>query len=172
MRTTVSRAIPLAIVALMTLAATLTVGPLTFVGLLAPHMARVIGFARAQGQLLAAGCLGATIMVLADWIGRNLFMPFQLSAGMVAAVIGGSTTCGVQDTGLAEYGQVSDAQAPESHRVPLRADHQVRCCSHSRSILEYYSSKTPIFPSATSNRINRKKLEQQHSTSSSLVPVR
>ncbi|MBY5924297.1 MULTISPECIES: Fe(3+)-hydroxamate ABC transporter permease FhuB [unclassified Halomonas] len=87
---TASRAILLGLVVLMTLAATLSVGPLTFIGLLAPHMARQLGFSRARDQLLAAACLGASVMVFADWIGRQLLMPYQLPAGMVAAIIGGA----------------------------------------------------------------------------------
>lgn len=75
--------------ALLTAAATLLVGPLSFVGLMAPHMARLLGFTHARGQLLAAALIGALLMVLADGLGRNLLFPEQLPAGLLAAVLGG-----------------------------------------------------------------------------------
>jgi len=77
------------IAALLTAAATLLVGPLSFVGLMAPHMARVLGFQQARGQLLGAALIGALLMVLADWLGRNLLFPEQLPAGLLAALVGG-----------------------------------------------------------------------------------
>lgn len=76
--------------ALLTAAATLLVGPLSFIGLMAPHLARLLGFNQARTQLLAAGLLGAGVMVAADWLGRNLLFPTQLPAGLLAALIGGA----------------------------------------------------------------------------------
>ncbi|WP_280338107.1 Fe(3+)-hydroxamate ABC transporter permease FhuB [Salinicola acroporae] len=84
-----SRLMLLALVALLTVAATLVIGPLSFVGLMAPHMARLMGFHGARHQLLGAGLLGMLVMVTADWLGRNLFFPYQLPAGLIAALIGG-----------------------------------------------------------------------------------
>lgn len=75
--------------ALLAAAATLVVGPLSFIGLLAPHLARLIGFQRALAQLLAAALIGALVMVAADWLGRNLLFPRQLPAGLLATLIGG-----------------------------------------------------------------------------------
>ncbi len=75
--------------ALLAAAATLVVGPLSFVGLLAPHLARLIGFQRAVGQILAAALIGAVVMIAADWLGRTLLFPRQLPAGLIAALIGG-----------------------------------------------------------------------------------
>ena len=69
--------------------ATLLVGPLSFVGLMAPHMARVLGLQLARAQLLGSGLLGALLMVLADWLGRNLMFPEQIPAGLLAALLGG-----------------------------------------------------------------------------------
>lgn len=76
--------------ALLTAAATLLVGPLSFIGLMAPHLARLLCFNQARTQLLAAGLLGAGVMVAADWLGRNLLFPSQLPAGLLAALIGGA----------------------------------------------------------------------------------
>ncbi|MCW1875057.1 Fe(3+)-hydroxamate ABC transporter permease FhuB [Erwinia sp. INIA-01] len=74
--------------ALLTAAATLLVGPLTFAGLMAPHLARMSGLQRPVGQMLGAALGGAGIMLLADWLGRNLIYPQQLPAGLLATFIG------------------------------------------------------------------------------------
>ncbi|MGC7404050.1 Fe(3+)-hydroxamate ABC transporter permease FhuB [Pandoraea pneumonica] len=68
--------------------ATLVIGPLSFVGLLAPHLARLAGFGKARSQAVAAGVAGALLMVVADWLGRNLMFPQQLPAGVLAMLIG------------------------------------------------------------------------------------
>jgi iron complex transport system permease protein len=68
--------------------ATLNVGPLSFVGLMAPHMARLLGFRRTLPQLLVASALGAVLMVAADWCGRNIIFPYQIPAGLLATFFG------------------------------------------------------------------------------------
>lgn len=78
----------LLLIALLSAAATLVVGPLSFVGLMAPHMARLLGLHRPGRQLAGAVVIGALLMVLADWLGRNLIYPFQIPAGLVATAIG------------------------------------------------------------------------------------
>ncbi|NIE65871.1 Fe(3+)-hydroxamate ABC transporter permease FhuB [Burkholderia sp. Ax-1719] len=78
----------LGLIALLTAAATLIVGPLSFAGLVAPHVARLFGARRASQQLALAAPVGALTMVLADWLGRTLLMPRELPAGLVATLIG------------------------------------------------------------------------------------
>ena len=85
-----ARLVLMGLAALLTAAATLVVGPLSFVGLMAPHMARMLGFHQARSQLLAAGLLGCLVMLAADWLGRMLIFPSQLPAGLLAAVLGGA----------------------------------------------------------------------------------
>ena len=84
-----SRLVLLLLTAVMTAAATLVVGPLSFVGLIAPHMARLLGAQRPVAQLMLSALLGGTLLVLADWLGRNLVFPWQIPAGMFATFIGG-----------------------------------------------------------------------------------
>ncbi|SFR60113.1 iron complex transport system permease protein [Marinobacter daqiaonensis] len=79
----------LLLAALMTAAATLVVGPLSFVGLMAPHLARLLGYQRALPQMLAAFALGGLLMLWADWLARSLVYPYELPAGLVATLIGG-----------------------------------------------------------------------------------
>ncbi|RUY46732.1 iron chelate uptake ABC transporter family permease subunit, partial [Mesorhizobium sp. M7A.F.Ca.CA.002.07.1.1] len=83
------RAILLALTALATATATLVIGPLSFVGLMAPHLARMLGFRRAVPQLLASAMTGGLILVAADWAGRTLIFPWQVPAGLIAAFVGG-----------------------------------------------------------------------------------
>ncbi|MCT4713546.1 Fe(3+)-hydroxamate ABC transporter permease FhuB [Enterobacteriaceae bacterium H18W14] len=78
----------LLLAATLTAAATLTVGPLSFVGLMAPHIARMLGFRRAMPQLVMAALLGGMLMVAADWCGRMLLFPDQVPAGLLATFIG------------------------------------------------------------------------------------
>lgn len=68
---------------------TLFVGPLSFVGLLAPHVAHLAGFQRLVEHMIAAAIVGAIVMVVADWLGRNLLFPHQIPAGLLAVMVGG-----------------------------------------------------------------------------------
>ena len=85
---TSSRIVLLLLAACLTAAATLTIGPLSFVGLMAPHMARMLGFRRALPQMVIAALLGGLLMVFADWCGRMLLFPYQIPAGLLATFIG------------------------------------------------------------------------------------
>lgn len=85
-----ARLVLLLLVALLTACATLVVGPLSFIGLLAPHMARLLGLSRAYQHLLGAALVGMLLMVLADWAGRQVIFPYELPAGLVASLIGGA----------------------------------------------------------------------------------
>ena len=78
----------LTLAALMTGLATLLVGPVSFIGLLGPHLARKTGVKGALAQLYTAALLSACIMTLADWLGRNALYPRQLPVGLVASLIG------------------------------------------------------------------------------------
>jgi ferric hydroxamate transport system permease protein len=88
MRTPLARGALLGLIAVLSAAATLIVGPLSFVGLTAPHFARLAGARRPLDQLLLAAPIGGLTIVAADWIGRTLLMPRELPAGLVATLFG------------------------------------------------------------------------------------
>jgi iron complex transport system permease protein len=73
---------------LLSAVATLGVGPLSFVGLMAPHLAREAGLTRALPQMAGAALLGGALMVLADWLGRTVLFPYQIPAGLMSALVG------------------------------------------------------------------------------------
>jgi ferric hydroxamate transport system permease protein len=89
LRVPVARMTLLILCAAATATATLIVGPVSFVGLMGPHMARLLGWRRAVPQALGGAAIGAALMVLADWLGRNLLFPNQVPAGLLVAFIGG-----------------------------------------------------------------------------------
>jgi ABC-type Fe3+-siderophore transport system permease subunit len=84
------RLILLALVAILTAFATLIVGPLSFAGLLAPHVARMLGFSKALPHLVGSAIVGALLMISADWLGRQVLFPQEIPAGLVAALLGGA----------------------------------------------------------------------------------
>jgi len=87
-RVNFARACLFALAAAMTAAATLVVGPLSFIGLMGPHLARELGLRRAAPQLAGAALAGGSLMVLADWFGRMIAFPYQMPAGLVSALVG------------------------------------------------------------------------------------
>lgn len=83
-----ARLILLLLAAMLTAAATPIIGPLTFVGLMAPHIVRAAGIRQAGAAIIASALAGAAIMALADWIARVAAFPFTLPTGLVAALVG------------------------------------------------------------------------------------
>jgi iron complex transport system permease protein len=63
-------------------------GTIGFVGLMAPHLGRQLVGPTHEGLLPTAALIGGVIVVLADWLGRVLFVPIQLPCGVVTAAIG------------------------------------------------------------------------------------
>ncbi|EFX90834.1 iron chelate uptake ABC transporter, FeCT family, permease protein [Actinobacillus ureae ATCC 25976] len=76
--------------ALLTALATLVIGPLSFIGLLVPQMVRFLGVKKVPQQILISACLGGLIMSLSDWLGRQLLFPYEIPAGLVATLVGGT----------------------------------------------------------------------------------
>lgn len=80
----------LLLVAVLTASATMVIGPLSFAGLLAPHLARLMGLVRARWHLLGAAGSGALLMVSADWIGQQILFPQEVPVGLVSTLLGGA----------------------------------------------------------------------------------
>jgi iron complex transport system permease protein len=73
---------------LLTATATAAAGPISFVALTAPQLARRL--TRSPGpNLLPSLCMGAALLVTADWISQRAFGAGQLPVGVVTGVLGG-----------------------------------------------------------------------------------
>ncbi|HEY4199548.1 MAG TPA: iron ABC transporter permease [Devosiaceae bacterium] len=84
----VFRLVVFALSALLTALAVAFVGGVAFIGLMAPHMARLIVGRPVIPGILISFLLGAMMLVGADLIVRVLFAPTEVPAGTVTAVIG------------------------------------------------------------------------------------
>ncbi|WP_392562424.1 Fe(3+)-hydroxamate ABC transporter permease FhuB [Orbus sturtevantii] len=78
------------VVTLLITLATLQIGPLSFIGLLAPLIARLLGFSETRWQMAMSLLIGSGLMMVADWIGRNIAYPYEIPAGLIASLIGGT----------------------------------------------------------------------------------
>lgn len=65
------------------------IGMIGFVGLVVPHMARLLVGSNYKYLLPMSMVLGALVLLLADTGGRTLFSPMEIPAGILMAVIGG-----------------------------------------------------------------------------------
>lgn len=64
-------------------------GPIGFLGLVAPHLTRFLVGGKHQYLLPSSMLVGANIMLLADFLARNINPPIELPAGIITAIIGG-----------------------------------------------------------------------------------
>jgi iron complex transport system permease protein len=65
-----------------------TAGTIAFVGLIAPHLGRMLVGSSHEGLMPTAAMMGGTIVVLADLVGRSLFAPIELPCGIITAAVG------------------------------------------------------------------------------------
>ncbi|GAC1037306.1 iron ABC transporter permease [Pseudomonas sp. No.117] len=63
-------------------------GAIAFVGLVAPHIARRLVLGGFAGQTCMTALTGAVLVMLADLLGRTLFLPLDLPAGIFVAALG------------------------------------------------------------------------------------
>jgi iron complex transport system permease protein len=87
----VQRAERLALVSasLVTGAAVSISGPVAFVGLVVPHIVRLVVGSDHRLVLPASALFGATFLIACDLIARTMFAPIELPVGIVTAIIGG-----------------------------------------------------------------------------------
>ncbi|TDL98112.1 hypothetical protein ERX27_05395 [Macrococcus brunensis] len=64
------------------------VGGIQFVGLLAPQLARILAGSKFYQHVLMSSVIGSIIVVLSDLLGRTLFLPLEVPAGVFTAAIG------------------------------------------------------------------------------------
>ncbi|MFP3874541.1 MAG: FecCD family ABC transporter permease [Thiohalophilus sp.] len=76
------------IASLLTATAVTQAGSIGFVGLVVPHLIRLLGYHDHRILLPAAALLGASLLLLADTAARTLLAPQQLPVGILTAFIG------------------------------------------------------------------------------------
>ncbi|MDO3681931.1 iron ABC transporter permease [Paenibacillus ehimensis] len=69
-------------------AAVSIVGTIGFVGLIAPHAARLLIGHNHRRLMPLAALLGAVLLVLADIVGRNLLPPKEIPSGLIVSLLG------------------------------------------------------------------------------------
>jgi iron complex transport system permease protein len=74
---------------LTTAAAVAAGGTIGFVGLIAPHAARLLVGANHAHLIPASALLGALLLLLADDVARTILAPLELPAGVLTAAFGG-----------------------------------------------------------------------------------
>lgn len=82
------RRVALFALAILIGAAVSTVGTISFLGLAAPHIARLIGGPKHRPLMLQSALLGATILLTADTLARTIAAPIELNVGLFTALIG------------------------------------------------------------------------------------
>lgn len=83
-----ARLLGMVVIALLAGAATAAAGPLGFVGLVVPHIARSLCAADYRWILPYSGLIGAILLLFSDVVGRLLARPGELQVGIVLAFVG------------------------------------------------------------------------------------
>ena len=84
-----TRIIVILVVTLLAAAATAAAGPLVFVGLAVPHLARAFVGASLPWLLVVSALGGAALVLVCDVIGRLIAPPSEIGVGITTAFIGG-----------------------------------------------------------------------------------
>jgi iron complex transport system permease protein len=74
--------------ALLTAVAVTTAGTVGFIGLVVPHLIRLISGADHRAFLPSAALAGGSLLVIADTVARTVIAPRQLPVGAITAMIG------------------------------------------------------------------------------------
>lgn len=87
-RTTAVRVLLLAVIVLLAGGGTALAGPLLFVGLVVPHLARGLVGQDYRWIVPLSALLGPALVLLADVVGRLVARPSEIEVGIVAAFVG------------------------------------------------------------------------------------
>lgn len=68
---------------------TVIVGPIAFLGLIIPHLGRLLVGSKHDSLLPFTMVLGAFVFLLADTIGRTIMPPYEVSAAVIMSIVGG-----------------------------------------------------------------------------------
>lgn len=68
---------------------TAVVGPISFLGLIVPHIARILVGSNHKILVPYSIILGAFVLLFADTLGRTIASPYEISASVIMSVVGG-----------------------------------------------------------------------------------
>ena len=68
---------------------TAVIGPISFLGLIVPHIARLLVGSNHKVLVPYSIVLGAFMLLCADTLGRTIAAPYEISASVIMSVIGG-----------------------------------------------------------------------------------
>lgn len=68
---------------------TAVIGPISFLGLIVPHIARLLVGSNHKLLIPYSALLGAFTFLLADTVGRTVAYPYEISATVIMSVVGG-----------------------------------------------------------------------------------
>ncbi|AIG63667.1 iron ABC transporter permease [Corynebacterium atypicum] len=86
--TTLSRWLGMLLIAVLAAAATAAAGPIAFVGLMVPHLARALTGPDYRWIAAYSALAGAAVLLLADVVGRVIARPGELQVGITLAFVG------------------------------------------------------------------------------------
>lgn len=95
-----SRMILLLIASLLSGLAVALVGGITFIGLMAPHGARLLGLSNHKHLIPITLLLGATLMVWADLAAQKIMFPYEIPTGLLVSLLGGLYFIGLMSLGI------------------------------------------------------------------------
>lgn len=84
-----SRMVLIGLAALVTGAAVAVSGIISFVGLVVPHMVRLLAGPDHRALVPASALAGASLLIFADLFARTVALPLELPLGVVTALVGG-----------------------------------------------------------------------------------
>ena len=84
-----SRIVVSVIAVLLAGISTAVVGPISFLGLIVPHIARLLVGSDHKWLIPYSVVLGAFTLLLADTVGRTIAAPYEISASIIMSVVGG-----------------------------------------------------------------------------------
>ena len=84
-----SRIVISVIAVLLASISTAVIGPISFLGLIVPHIARLLVGSNHKVLVPYSILLGAFTLLLADTLGRTIAAPYEISAAIIMSVVGG-----------------------------------------------------------------------------------
>ena len=84
---------------------TAIIGPISFLGLIVPHIARLLVGSGHKTLIPFSIVLGAFCLLLADTVGRTIAAPYEISAAVIMSVVGGPAFILLLKKARAGYGE-------------------------------------------------------------------